>query len=86
MCKWGHWLKSILQWFDLNYRPDSRGIYSLENMAREACLELKTAQELLDRVTEPDLIEYAVYSIKAAEKRCDYLIKKLREQGEQYSM
>lgn len=80
MCNWRACLTSIQKWFVMDSDVSYTDRYSLDQMAREASDELKQAQDLLDRVTEPDMVEYAVYSLKAAEKRYDYMIKKIREQ------
>ncbi len=80
MRKWHVCLIAIQRWFVLDHDVIPAEKYSLEQMAQEACAELKQAHELLNWVTEPDMVEYAVYTLKAAEKRYDYMIKKIREQ------
>lgn len=40
--------------------------------------ELDNAQKLLEEVTEPDLVDYAIYRLKAAERRYDYLYKLIK--------
>lgn len=80
MCNWQACLISIKKWFDMDSDVSDTDRYSLDQMVRAAGEELKQAQDLLDRVYEPDMVEYAVYSLKAAEKRYDYLIKQIREQ------
>lgn len=80
MCEWRACLTSIRKWFVMDSDESDADRYSLDQMVREACDELKQAHDLLDRVHEPDMVEYAVYSLKAAEKRYDYLIKQIREQ------
>lgn len=46
--------------------------------ARQAWLNAKA---FFDHVTDPDLIDMAIYSIEAAEKRYMYLLKVARRQG-----
>lgn len=84
MCKWRAFLLRMQRWLILDSDQTDTNRYSLQQMAEEACTELQQAHELLNRVTEPDMVEYAVYSLKAAEKRYDYLIKKIRDQEKQY--
>ena len=43
--------------------------------------EWDLAQSQLDQMSEPDLIDYAVYRLQAAEKRYMYLLKKADEKG-----
>lgn len=54
--------------------------YSTIALLREAHRDLEAAHKLMDQVVEQDMIEYAVYNLKAAEKRCDYLIKAIKEE------
>lgn len=79
MCNWRTCLTSVQNWFLLGEDETGTDRYSLKQLAREAGEELKQAYELLERMTEPDMVDYAVYRLKAAEKRYDYMIKKMRE-------
>jgi vacuolar-type H+-ATPase subunit B/Vma2 len=85
MCKWRECLTAIPKWFVLDDDVPMGSRYSLDQLALEAYAELRQAQELLNWVTEPDMVEYAVYSLKAAEKRCDYFLKKMREETSPYA-
>ncbi|MGE5422377.1 MAG: DUF2508 family protein [Ignavibacteriales bacterium] len=42
----------------------------------------QTAQSIFDEVNDPELIDFAVYNLKAAEKKYTYLLKRLRDQEE----
>lgn len=52
--------------------------YSDEEMLEQAHRELVQAQNLFSRVDEPEMIDYAVLNMIAAEKRYNYLIKKIK--------
>lgn len=52
-----------------------------EEMLVQAREELAQAQNLFSRVEDPDMIDYAVLRLKAAEKRYDYLLKILKQKG-----
>ncbi len=43
--------------------------------------EWLAARAYFDCVTDPDLIDYAIYTIEAAEKKYMYLLKRARERG-----
>ncbi|HEY8343891.1 MAG TPA: DUF2508 family protein [Bacillota bacterium] len=49
-------------------------------LVEEARQEWKSAREYFNTVTEPDLIDHAIYALEAAEKRFVYLLKKIREE------
>lgn len=55
---------------------------------QQARKEWDYAKEYFNTVTDPDLIDLAIYSISLAEKKYVYLLKKARETGiciERYS-
>lgn len=45
----------------------------------EAKAEWESAQRRLDYVTDPDQIDYAIYSLEAAEKRYGMLLKHAKQ-------
>lgn len=47
----------------------------------EAKEEWLQAQNYFENVSEPDLVDYAIYRLEAAKKRYAYLIKQARIQG-----
>ncbi|MGB9793257.1 MAG: YaaL family protein, partial [Thermacetogeniaceae bacterium] len=57
----------------------SGALPSEEALLAEAHREWLAAREFFDNATDPDLIDYAILSLKAAEKRYVYLWKKARE-------
>lgn len=52
--------------------------FSEEQMVEEAHQALIEAQNLFARVEDPDMIDYAIYSMKAAEERFDFLVKAIK--------
>ncbi|MDH7578347.1 MAG: DUF2508 family protein [Bacillota bacterium] len=59
-------------------REKNRGLDDCKILA-EAHREWMAARKLFDFATEPDLVDYAIHSLKAAEKRYIYLWKKARQ-------
>ncbi|HHY18332.1 MAG TPA: DUF2508 family protein [Firmicutes bacterium] len=56
--------------------------YSLKQAVHDALEEWSTAKSYFEQVSEPDLVEYAVLRLEAAEKRVSYLLRKAREDSE----
>jgi hypothetical protein len=50
-----------------------------EELLRQAHCELQQASNLFSRVEDPDMIEYAIYNLKAAEKRYGFYLKRQKE-------
>lgn len=57
---------------------------TLADALEEARQELLQAQRYYNQVTDDDLIEHAIYWIKASEKRYTYLLRKARNEDDQY--
>lgn len=53
--------------------------YSLQQAVKDALEEWSTAKSYFDQVYEPELVEYAVLRLEAAEKRVSFLLRKARE-------
>lgn len=49
------------------------------DLIREARQEITEAYDVFNLMVEPELIEYAIFKIRAAEKRFSYLLKWARE-------
>ncbi len=47
--------------------------------------ELRHAYQIFSQAEEEDMVDYAVFTVKAAEKRYGYLLKKLKEQEKRES-
>lgn len=52
---------------------------SQERLLHSAQQELESAYNVFSRAEDPEMIEFAVYNLKAAEKRYDYLLKQARK-------
>jgi hypothetical protein len=50
-------------------------------LIEEAKKDWQEARAYFNTVTEPDLIDHAIYTLGAAEKRYVYLLKKAREES-----
>lgn len=48
---------------------------------KDAMKEWNEAEKFFENVSEPDLIDYAIYRIEASKKRYMYLLKKAKEKG-----
>lgn len=49
-------------------------------LIEDARREWQTAREYFNSVTDPDLIDYAIHTLGAAEKRYVYLLRRAREE------
>lgn len=54
-------------------------------MVKNAGDELRQAYQILAQVDDQDMVDYAVFTLQAAEKRYGYLLKKLKEQEKRES-
>lgn len=52
-----------------------------EQLLEEAFQELVEARCLFTQAQEPDMIDYAIFHLKAAEQRYDYLIRGIKFRG-----
>lgn len=53
----------------------------LQDAVEQARVDWLQARAFFDNVTEPDLVDYAIYYIEAAERKYMYLLKQARAQG-----
>ncbi|MCG0275960.1 MAG: YaaL family protein [Thermosediminibacteraceae bacterium] len=54
---------------------------SLNDEVKKAHMELVSAEKYFQSVTDPDLVDHAIYTMEAARRKYIYLLKKAREQG-----
>lgn len=47
----------------------------------QAQREWETAKKIFETVTDPDLVDYAIYQVQAAQKRYTYLLRQAKEEG-----
>jgi len=60
---------------------ESKKEVSLEDMLQDAHREVQEAENLFARVEDEEMIDYAILNLQAAEKRYNYLLKIMKEQG-----
>lgn len=53
----------------------------LSELVEQARKEWLYAQQYYNDVTEPDLVDYAIYLIKASETKYTYLLKQAKKEG-----
>lgn len=54
---------------------------SIINAIEEASMELNRAREIFELVSEPKLVDYAIYMEEAAKARLTYLFEQARKYG-----
>lgn len=72
-------MKSVLESFkaeELRDKPHDE--YSDVEHARK---EWEAALNVFNNVSQPDLVDYAIYNVTAAEKRYTYLLKQMKEKS-----
>lgn len=55
--------------------------YQLVNEVRRTIKELKDAEIYFQSVTDPDLVDYAIYRLESLKRKYIYLLKKAKEEG-----
>jgi len=72
-------IKSVLELFKVQKDvDDKKDLYiSLENARKE----WEEAKNIFENVSEPDLVDYAIYNIEAAEKKYVYLLRKIKSES-----
>ena len=66
---------------ELVERPSDDDLGALIEQARQ---EWIVAKAYFDNVEDPDLVDYAVYSVEAAERKYMYLMKKAKDSLERF--
>lgn len=73
----------LKSWFERHNRPEALLKVppqpSLRELADEAKKEWQQALAYFEHVKDRELVDYAIKNLEAAEKRYNYLLKKLRE-------
>lgn len=82
-------ISSITRLFSSLSHPDNNGLVqetpeNLGEIIRETCREWEAAQEFFNHVTDPDLVDQAIFSLGACEKKYVYLLKRARKAGCKY--
>jgi len=71
------WLKT---YHLLNGNQQKHVAFSDRELLKEAHQELMCAHNMFARVVEEEMVDCAIYSINAAEKRYNYLYKKIKHE------
>ncbi len=69
-------LKDIV--FNVNSQEEETSKESIYISLRKAKQDWENAKNIFENVTNPDLIDYAIYNVDAAEKRYMYLLKQIK--------
>ena len=69
--------KCLYRLFFIKESPPQKD-YTEERLLQKATEEMTNAYNLLSRVEDPEMVEYAVLTIKAAEIRYGYLLKQVK--------
>jgi len=75
----GSWLRRWGSFFQPEHRSKDLGE---EKLLIEAHQEWLAAKRFFDSAEDPDLVDYAIYSLQAAEKKYIYLWKQMRKKME----
>lgn len=65
-------------------QPGNKEAVNLAGVVDQARRDWLYAQQYYKTVTDPDLVDYAAFLIKAYERRYVYLLKKARREGVRY--
>ncbi len=74
-------------WKNISWNPwimkDKRDINHIDDVEeiKKAVEEMDQARSIYSQVDDPEMVDWAVYSLTAAEKRYDYLLKKYRRKN-----
>lgn len=75
---WSRTCRIIAECFRLSARDQAAP--KDEEMLQRAHRELQEAHNCFSSVDDPELIDYAIYSLKAAEIRYNFLFQKIKQQ------
>jgi hypothetical protein len=72
-------LKSIINGFRFQKTTNEKSdLYiNLENAKKE----WEEAKNIFENVSEPDLVDYAIYNVEAAEKKYVYLLRQIKKEN-----
>ena len=71
-------MKNIFDNFKVQKSTNENEVYiNLENAKKE----WEEAKNIFENVSEPDLVDYAIYNIEAAERKYVYLLKQIKNEN-----
>mgnify|MGYP000852365251 FL=1 len=77
---WSRLYSQLLAYRILDDDSSNKTDYSDQQLLKQAHLELMWAHNMFARVVDQDMVDCAIFSINAAEKRYNYLIKKIKQE------
>jgi hypothetical protein len=88
MFRWGNKMQGLVEKVDSllveggnKKKVDLDEEVMLKRAIEKARRELKAAQTFFDSVSDPDMVDHAVYTMQAAERKYAYLLKYARQKG-----
>jgi hypothetical protein len=86
--KWRSRMQGLMDKVDSLLAEDGQGFPTeveeetlVVQAVEKARRELQSARSYFENVSEPDMVDHAVYSLQAAEKKYTYLLKYARKKG-----
>lgn len=79
------WCDIYSCWVTPNMGSQPANPANLAEAVEIARLDWVYAKQYFDSVTEPEIIDYAIYMIKATEVKYTYLLKKAKQEGIKFS-
>lgn len=80
------WCEIYSSWITSNVCSQSMGDEaSLPEAVEKARQDWVYAKQYFNSVTEPELLDYAIYMIKATEVKYIYLLRKAKKEGAKFS-
>ncbi|NLJ57743.1 MAG: YaaL family protein [Tissierellia bacterium] len=71
-------IKNIIRNFKVKRETEKDEMYiNIENAKKE----WEDAKNIFENVTQPDLVDYAIYKVEAAEQKYIYLLKQYRKKN-----
>lgn len=79
-----NWLHKMMDFISDLFLPEEEPLSPPESYCRsvrQAWQEWQDAKQRFNQVSEPGMVDYAVYSLQAAERRYIYLLQKARQES-----
>ncbi len=81
-----NWLRKITVFIVNLFFPEERPLFpepseSYYRSVKQAWQEWQDARQRFNQVSDPGMVDYAVYSLQAAERRYIYLLQKARQES-----
>lgn len=74
-------IEGLYKKFNLQTPEEENENYEFVQNIADAREEWKTAEKFFHTVSDPDLVDHAIYKLEAAKTRYIYLLKKAKEEG-----